>query len=145
MRYLLPLFVAVLAFSHPVIASEPMVVLNYGADQAMSGEAADSTHPFRVDPNYSVTHEVAQDETLGHIMQHYYAGSGLNMKFVEMAIVQFNRHAFVRGNPHFLYAGKTLRLPSLIQMQGLLVGQKDQNSNSQDNGQRRDAIFFFGG
>ena len=29
------------------------------------------------------------DETLGHIIQAYYGGSGLNMTFVEMAIVQF--------------------------------------------------------
>jgi hypothetical protein len=60
-----------------------------------------ASHPFRMDPDYSETHEVAQDETLGHIMKDYYGGSGMNMKFVEMAIVQVNRHAFVRGNPNF--------------------------------------------
>ncbi|MGB2333793.1 MAG: pilus assembly protein FimV, partial [Candidatus Puniceispirillaceae bacterium] len=84
-------------------AGEPIVVLKYG-QRGASQEYADDTsnHPFRMDPNYQQSHKVMPDETLGHILQAYYGGSGLNMKFVEMAIVQFNKHAFVRGNPNFL-------------------------------------------
>ena len=85
------------------------------ASVVLAKEYADDTsnHPFRMDPNYQQSHKVMPDETLGHILQAYYGGSGLNMKFVEMAIVQFNKHAFVRGNPNFLYADKTLHLPSV--------------------------------
>ena len=60
---------------------------------------------------------------MGHIMQAFYGGSGLNMTFVELAIVQFNKHAFVR-QPHYLFADKTLHLPSVNQMPAPL-GKKE--------------------
>ena len=120
-------------------------MLTYGTrDNGAVGNAA-SSHPFRMDPDYSETHEVAQDETLGHIMKDYYGGSGMNMKFVEMAIVQVNRHAFVRGNPNFLYAKKTIRLPSLNQIKALVTGAKPENSPSQSGSGRTNEIYFFGG
>jgi Tfp pilus assembly protein FimV len=125
--------------------AEPIVVLSYGALDHGAVEDATSSHPFRMDPNYSETHEVAQDETLGHIMKDYYGGSGMNMKFVEMAIVQVNRHAFVRGNPNFLYAKKTIRLPSLNQIKALVTGAKPENSPSQGGSGRTNEIYFFGG
>ena len=126
--------------------AEPIVVLEYsqrGGSDELSGEAR--KHPFRMDPNYSQSHKVMADETLGHIMQAYYGGSGLNMTFVELAIVQFNRHAFVRANPNFLYADKTLHLPSVNQIQALAVGKKDKPLQNDTYGGRRNEIFFFGG
>ena len=127
-------------------ASEPIVVLEYG-QRGGGHEYADETsnHPFRVDPNYQESHKVMPDETLGHIMQAYYGGSGLNMTFVEMAIVQFNTHAFVRGNPNFLYADKTLHLPSVNQIQALALGKKEKVQRGDSYGERRNEIFFFGG
>ena len=92
----------------------------------------------------SKTHEVMEAETLGHIMTEYYGGSGLNMKFVEIAILQFNRSAFVRGNPNFLYAGKTLHLPSVNEIRSLITQEKLENRNASENGKRNE-IFFFGG
>ena len=73
-------------------AAEPIVVLNYsqrGASSELTAEA--NNHPFRMDSNYHQSHKVMPDETLGHIMQSYYGGSGLNMTFVELAIVQYSR------------------------------------------------------
>ena len=126
-------------------ASEPIVVLEY--NQRISGEYGDDTsnHPFRMDQNYQESHKVLPDETLGHIMQAYYGGSGLNMTFVEMAIVQFNKHAFVRGNPNFLYADKTLHLPSVNQIQALALGKKEKVQQGESYGERQNEIFFFGG
>ena len=126
-------------------AGEPIVVLEYG--QRGSHEYGDDTsnHPFRMDPNYQESHKVMPDETLGHIMQAYYGGSGLNMTFVEMAIVQFNKHAFVRGNPNFLYADKTLHLPSVNQIQALALGKKEKVQQGESYGERQNEIFFFGG
>ena len=127
-------------------AAEPIVVLNYSqrvGNDELSSEI--SNHPFRMDPNYYESHKVMPDETLGHIMQIYYGGSGLNMKFVEMAIVQFNKHAFVRGNPNFLYADKTLHLPSLNQIQGLTIGKKDKFQQPERYIGQQNEIFFFGG
>ena len=126
-------------------ASEPIVVLEYG-QRGGSHEYADDTsnHPFRMDPNHQVSHKVMPDETLGHIMQAYYGGSGLNMTFVEMAIVQFNKHAFVRGNPNFLYADKLLHLPSLNEMKNLVLGSKQHDASDHRVGMQNE-IFFIGG
>ena len=135
-----------MALSLTAEASEPIVVLEYG-QRGGSDEYADGTsnHPFRMDPNYQLSHKVIPDETLGHIMQAYYGGSGLNMTFVEMAIVQFNKHAFVRGNPNFLFADKTLHLPSVNQIQALALGKKVKVQQGKTYSERRDEIFFFGG
>ena len=127
-------------------AGEPIVVLKYGQRDAGHEYADDtSNHPFRMDPNYQQSHKVMPDETLGHIMQAYYGGSGLNMTFVEMAIVQFNKHAFVRGNPHFMYADKKLHLPSINQIQALALGKTDKVQQSQSYREEQNEIFFFGG
>ena len=145
MRYLMFVISCLFSIAMNTAIAEPIVVLTYGARNNGGFEDAASSHPFRMDPDYSETHEVAQDETLGHIMKDYYGGSGMNMKFVEMAIVQVNRHAFVRGNPNFLYAKKTIRLPSLNQIKALVTGAKPENSPSQSGSGRTNEIYFFGG
>ena len=96
------------------------------------------------DPSVYKTHKVQKDETLGYIMGQYYGGSNLNMKFVEIAILQFNRSAFVRGNPNFLYAGKTLHLPSVNQIRNLITGNIS-GCNILPKNERQNEIFFFGG
>ncbi len=140
------LIMSLLFASVTAVAAEPIVVLSYSQRGPNGGLTEEATnHPFRVDPNYHQSHKVMPDETLGHIMQAYYGGSGLNMTFVELAIVQFNRHAFVRGNPNFLFADKTLHLPSVNQIQNLTLGKKASPQQTDTYGGRRDEIFFFGG
>ena len=138
----------VFAISHTVIvqAAEPIVVLTYGENRADYGSISDkhSSHPMRENPDEFKKHKVLEAETLGHIMSEYYGGSGLNMQFVQIAILQFNRSAFVRGNPNFLYAGKTLHLPSVNQIRALITKEKLENRNATENGKRNE-IFFFGG
>ena len=145
MRYLMFVILCLFTIAMKTGIAEPIVVLTYGARDNGGVENAASSHPFRVDPDYSETHVVAPNETLGHIMNDYYGGSGMNMKFMEMAIVQVNRHAFVRGNPNFLYAKKTIRLPSLNQIKALVTGEKPENSPSQSGSGRTNEIYFFGG
>ena len=130
---------------HPMIAqaAEPIVVLNYSENWGGSVSDQYSSHPMRENPDEFKKHEVMEAETLGHIIANYYGGSGLNMKFVEVAILQINRSAFVRGNPNFLYAGKTLHLPSVNQIRALVTKEKSENRNTYDDG-RRNEIFFFG-
>ena len=146
MRFHVLISAMLLAASLGVEAGEPIVVLEYG-QHAGSLENGDdsSTHPFRMDLDYQQSHKVVPDETLGHIMQAYYGGSGLNMTFVEMAIVQFNKHAFVRGNPNFLYANKTLHLPSVNQIQALALGKTEKVRQNKSYGEGQNEIFFFGG
>ena len=145
MRFLMYAIPCLFSIAINTAIAEPIVVLTYGARNNGGVEDAASSHPFRIDPDYSETHEVAQNETLGHIMNDYYGGSGMNMKFVEIAIVQMNRHAFVRGNPNFLFAKKTIRLPSLNQIKALASGAKPVNSSSQGGSGRTNEIYFFGG
>jgi hypothetical protein len=51
----------------------------------------------------------------------------------------------VRGNPNFLYAKKTIRLPSLNQIKALVTGAKPENNPSQGGSGRTNEIYFFGG
>ena len=145
MRLLFMIFLASMLHICVVRAGEPIVVLTYG-DSRETGSTRDEygTHPMRTDPNAHQMHQVAEAETLSHIMAEYYGGSGLNMKFVELAILQFNREAFVRGNPNFLFAGKRLHLPSVNQIKALVTGQKSESQRSLSN-RNQNEIFFFGG
>ena len=145
MRLLFMMFLASMLHICVVRAGEPIVVLTYG-DSRATGSTLDEygTHPMRTDPNAHQMHQVAEAETLSHIMAEYYGGSGLNMKLVELAILQFNREAFVRGNPNFLFAGKRLHLPSVNQIKALVTGQKSESQRSSSN-RKQNEIFFFGG
>ena len=145
MRLLFMMFLASMLHICVVRAGEPIVVLTYG-DSRETGSSLEEfgTHPMRTDPNAHQVHQVAEAETLSHIMAEYYGGSGLNMKFVELGILQFNRKAFVRGNPNFLFAGKLLHLPSVNQIKALVTGQKPKSQRSPSN-RNQNEIFFFGG
>jgi len=145
MRLLFMMFLASMLHICVVHAGEPIVVLTYG-DSRETDSTLDEygTHPMRTDPNAHQMHQVAEAETLSHIMVEYYGGSGLNMKFVELAILQFNREAFVRGNPNFLFAGKRLHLPSVNQIKALVTGQKSDSQRSPSD-RNQNEIFFFGG
>ena len=35
---------------------------------------------------------------------------------IEISIIEMNKHAFVRGNPHFLFAGKKIKILPLISL-----------------------------
>ena len=42
------------------------------------------------------------------------------MKILEVSLIQMNKHAFVRNNPHFLYAGKKIKIPSVNEIMNLV-------------------------
>ena len=125
------------------VNAEPIVILEYrGAEMAIDGDSA--LHPFRLDPDYSTHHKVMQDETLSHIIANYYGGSGMDKAFVQMAIVKRNRTAFVRANPNYLYAGKSLHIPSLNEIKAMLVRKTKSSINPESKRDNREEIFFFG-
>ena len=145
MRMFFLMFVALLLNICAAQAAEPIVVLTYSDIRGNSSTQDEyGAHPMRMDPDAFQKHQVVEAETLGHIMAQYYAGSGLNMKFVELAILQFNPKAFVRGNPNFLYAGKTLHIPSVNQIKALITREKSTTRGFLQNGNQNE-IFFFGG
>ena len=127
---------------------EPIVVLEYRNAIGPGDVGDDNNHPFRMDPSYGTKHKVRQDETLSHIITNYYGGSGMDASFVQMAILRRNKSAFVRGNPNYLYAGKTLYLPSLNDIRAMITGgghTNDSEGPSSRDGYLRNEIFFFGG
>ncbi len=120
--------------------AEALVVLEY---PGFSGGNS-SSNEFVRNPNHKARHKIEKDETLSEILHRYYGDSGLNMKFIELAVVSINRSAFVRGNPNFMFAGKNLHLPSLTEIDQLLRGQNG-SGGAVSTGDNRDEIFFIGG
>jgi Tfp pilus assembly protein FimV len=125
-------------------AQGPIVVLEYPGYTSVSTPGLNQNNPFVYDPDHTATHRVQPDETLSHIITAHYAGSGLDLSVVQMAIVKKNKSAFVRGNPNFLYADKLLHLPSLNEMRNLVLGSKQHDASDHRVGMQNE-IFFIGG
>ena len=124
--------------------SEPFVVLEYRGNSDRWNLSSDNL--FLKDLNYSANHEVLKNETLSDIMLNYYGSSAFNNRILSLAIVHFNKKAFVRDNPNFLYSGQKLYLPSINEIKNLII-KKDKNSEnkSNNNSSITSQIYFFGG
>jgi hypothetical protein len=124
--------------------SEPFVVLEYRGNSDRGNFSSDNL--FLKDLNYNVNHVVLKNETLSDIMLNYYGSSAFNNRILSLAIVHFNKKAFVRNNPNFLYSGKKLYLPSVNEIKNLII-KKDKNSKNKDknNSSITSHIYFFGG
>ena len=124
--------------------SEPFVVLEYRGNSDRGNFSSDNL--FLKDLNYNVNHVVLKNETLSDIMLNYYGSSEFNNRISSLAIVHFNKKAFVRNNPNFLYSGKKLYLPSVNEIKNLII-KKDKNSENKDknNSSITSHIYFFGG
>ena len=144
-----PLFASIaivtfLLMPQAATAQGPIVVLEYPGYASVSTPGLNQDNPFVYDPDHTATHRVQPDETLSHIIAAHYAGSGLDLSVVQMAIVKKNKSAFVRGNPNFLYADKLLHLPSLNEMKNLVLGSKQHDASDHRVGMQNE-IFFIGG
>ena len=124
------------------VFAEPFIVLEYRANGNM---LVDSENPFLSNKNFSTKHKVKKNETLTDIILKYYGFKNFNRDILSLSIVHFNKHAFVRKNPNFLFANKTLYLPSLNQIQNLVLKLPKDKINSGNNDDRADQIYFFGG
>ena len=125
-------------------SNEPFVVLEYN-DQNLNGlgkKNINKNNKFIKDHNYSVNHKVKDGESLSNILHKYYGNTGLNMKIIEISIIEINKHAFVRENPHFLYAGKILKIPSVSEIMNLVRTMPDKSSNTKSS--QRNHIYFYG-
>ena len=124
--------------------SEPFVVLEYRGNSDRGNFSSDNL--FLKDLNYNTNHVVLKNETLSDIMLNYYGSSAFNNRILSLAIVHFNKKAFVRNNPNFLYSGKKLYLPSVNEIKNLII-KKEKNSENKDknNSSITSQIYFFGG
>ena len=129
-----------LQFATKSVLSEPFVVLEYRNNNSKSLEA--SKNPFLKDQNFSKKYKVKKDETLSDIILKNYGVKHFNKDVLSLSIVHFNKHAFVRKNPNFLFANKTLHLPSILEIKNLIVKSKP---NHKEHSKDEKHIYFFGG
>ena len=122
------------------VSSEPFVVLEYRNNDTKSFEK--SNNPFLNNQNFSKKYKVKKNETLSEIILKNYGVKDFNIDILSLSIVHFNKHAFVRKNPNFLYANKTLYLPSVLEIKNLLLKAKPNDKEYPKNEKH---IYFFGG
>ena len=144
-KYVIFFFLTVfLIFFSKLSFSEPFVVLEYRGNSEKG--VINSDNLFLQDLDYSTKHIVLKNETLSDIMLDYYGSSSFNNKILSLAIVYFNKKAFVRNNPNYLYSGKKLYLPSVNEIKNLII-KKDKSLKNKDenNSSLTSQIYFFGG
>ena len=134
------LIVICLQFSPKIVLSEPFVVLEYRNNDSKLSEI--SNNPFLNDQNFSKKHKVKKNETLSDIILKNYGVKHFNKDVLSLSIVHFNKHAFVRKNPNFLYANKILHLPSVLEIKNLIINEKP---NKKIYSKDEKHIYFFGG
>lgn len=126
--------------------SQPIVILEYRGSYNQNLSEDISNNIFMMDPDHTEKHTVPKGQSLSEIIDDYYSGSGLDKRFLKLAIVAANPRAFAQQNPNFMFAGATLHLPSLNQIQAMVLGipingkLKDYEKQADNRG-----IFFFGG
>ena len=139
------LFINILLISS-ISYSEPIVVLEYRGTNYQNEYTDQSNNIFIMDPDHTEKHNVPKGQSLSEIIDEYYVGSGLDKRFLKLAIVAANPKAFAQENPNFMFAGATLHLPSLNQIQAMVLGVPIDKKTSQFKPQVSDrGIFFFGG
>ena len=126
--------------------SQPIVILEYRGSNYQNSSEDPSNNIFIMDPDHTEKHTVPKGQSLTEIIDDYYSGSGLDKRFLKLAIVAANPRAFAQQNPNFMFAGAILHLPSLNQIQAMVLGIPI-NKNLKDNEKQADnrGIFFFGG
>ena len=125
-----------------VQSTEPFVVLEYRGDMVNdSGKKINKNNKFIRNQNYSATHKVKPGESLSGILKKYYWNSVFNMRIIEVSLIEINKHAFVRNNPNYLFAGKKIKIPSINEIMNLVKNKP--NMKSQSSG-RRSHIYFYG-
>ena len=72
-------------------SNEPFVILEYN-NQNLSNELnkknINKNNKFIKDHNYSVNHKVKEGESLSGILNKYYGNTGLNMKIIEISLIE---------------------------------------------------------
>ncbi len=122
------------------VLSEPFVVLEYRNNGSKLFET--SNNPFLNDQNFSKKYKVKKNETLSDIILKNYGFKSFNKDILSLSIVHFNKHAFVRKNPNFLFANKILYLPSVEEIKNLIIKRK---TNNEVHSKDEKHIYFFGG
>lgn len=125
-------------------SNEPFVVLEYKEnyfDQSDS-KKINKNNKFIKDQNFSTSHTVKDGESLSEIINKFYGNTGLNMRIIQLSLTEINKHAFVRNNPNYLFAGKKLKIPSINEIMNLVKNKPNQRKTSNNRGNNH--IYFYG-
>ena len=137
-------YLVFILFFSKVAFSEPFVVLEYRGNIERGNLT--SNNEFLKDLDHSAKHVVLKNETLSDIMLNYYGSKSFNNNILSLAIVHFNKKAFVRNNPNYLYSGKKLYLPSINEIKDLIIKNNNNKENTEkSNSSITSQIYFFGG
>ena len=137
-------YLVFILFFSKVAFSEPFVVLEYRGNIERGNLT--SNNAFLKDLDHSAKHVVLKNETLSDIMLNYYGSKSFNNNILSLAIVHFNKKAFVRNNPNYLYSGKSLYLPSINEIKDLIIKKnKNKENTEKNNSSITSQIYFFGG
>ena len=124
-RQIFYFYLVFILFFSKMSLSEPFVVLEYRGNIERGNLTSDNL--FLKDLDYSSKHIVLKNETLSDIMLNYYGSKSFNNNILSLAIVHFNKKAFVRNNPNYLYSGKSLYLPSINEIKNLIIKKNKNN------------------
>ena len=137
-------YLVFILFFSKISLSEPFVVLEYRGNIERGNLTSDNL--FLKDLDHSSKHIVLKNETLSDIMLNYYGSKSFNNNILSLAIVHFNKKAFVRNNPNYLYSGKSLYLPSINEIKDLIIKKnKNKENTKKNNSSITSQIYFFGG
>ncbi len=137
-------YLVFILFFSKISLSEPFVVLEYRGNIERGNLTSDNS--FLKDLDHSSKHIVLKNETLSDIMLNYYGSKSFNNNILSLAIVHFNKKAFVRNNPNYLYSGKSLYLPSINEIKDLIIKKnKNKENTEKNNSSITSQIYFFGG
>ena len=70
-------------------------------------------------------YKVRSGDTLSEIMATHLGDTGVNHHVMQQVIVKNNKSAFRRGNPHWLMAGASLRMPTVTDVMDYVVPGRD--------------------
>ncbi|MCP4788610.1 MAG: LysM peptidoglycan-binding domain-containing protein [Gammaproteobacteria bacterium] len=66
------------------------------------------------------SYKIEPGDTLATIAKRAYGDTGVRLNLIKNMIVDNNSHAFFRDNPNFIYAGKTIAIPSVDDLRELI-------------------------
>jgi hypothetical protein len=135
--------IIIIAFQN-LVSAEPFIVLKFNNDSSWS--AGDGSNEYSINPNHHEIYKVKSGDSLNSIIKNSYSGSGLDHRFVQLAIVILNPSTFAKNNPNFLFSDVKVYLPGKTDISNLFLGKKVGAGNAQEDdiGQTKN-IYFFGG
>ena len=106
-----------IAQNEEVMSEADLVKLRLFIGEAVSSAGKSNSSGSIVDGYY----KVRPGDTLSGIMKSRLSGYGVNKRVLRDVIVESNKKAFRRGNPHWLMAGASLKIPTRAEIMDYVV------------------------